>query len=145
MRDENGRGGRVVRLIYPCDLEFLPVLNAVVEEFVRLAGADEEDANAIANAVLEAGTNAAQYGGGENEVEVEFRAGEGEVEVAVSDRGPGFDPERVSEPGDPTGPISLRGRGVLIMTELMDEVCFEDRPGGGTTVWLRKALKRGGS
>jgi len=131
---------RVVRLTYPCDLEFLPLLNAVVEQCLGLTAADEDAACSVANAVLEAGTNAAQYGGGGNEVEVEVWVRPREIEITVSDRGPGFDPQRVSRAGGSGGPMALRGRGIQIMTELMDEVRFENRPGGGTTVWLRKVF-----
>ena len=80
-------GSKLVRLVFPNDVDFLPLLNGAVEEVLRLMEAGEETLNAVANAVLEAGTNAAQYGREGGEVEVEFRLGERELEVVVSDRG----------------------------------------------------------
>jgi serine/threonine-protein kinase RsbW len=143
MSTEKETRPRVVRLIFPSDLGFLPVLNAVTEEALRLAGADGDAADAMANAVMEAGTNAAQYGPEGSEVDVEFFIGRGDLEVAVSDEGPGFDPERVSGPGGSSASMALRGRGLLIMKALADEVSFEERPGGGTTVRLVKRFEKG--
>ena len=98
MSDEWGESSKVVRLVFPSDLEFLPLLNTAVEEVLRMVDAGEEMANAVANAVMEAGTNAAQYGRQGSEVEVEFRGqrktyeaewrlnGQ-EVEIRVSEEG----------------------------------------------------------
>ena len=141
MNDEWGESSKVVRLVFPSDLEFLSLLNAAVEEVLRVADADEETANAVANAVMEAGTNAAQYGRQGSEVEVEFRLRPGEVEAVVSDRGPGFEPPSASDMDNSADSLALRGRGVLIMEALMDDVGFERRDGGGTRVRMVKRVK----
>lgn len=131
-----------VRLVYPAKIEFLPLLNAVTEQILGLAGADEETGVAVANAVMEAGTNAAQYGGEGTDVEVEFRIGDLDLDVVISDRGSGFEPESTVESEEGAGTVLLRGRGIEIMRAVMDEVRFEGRSGGGTTVRLRKRLEK---
>ncbi|MCK4548460.1 MAG: ATP-binding protein [Candidatus Eisenbacteria sp.] len=140
MSEEQASRRKVVRLTFPAEFEFLALLNVAVEETLRAAGADEEIANAVANAVMEAGTNAVQYGRPESEVEIEFHLGVGEIEIVVSDRGPGFDPERVSDLEEAAGSMALRGRGISIMKALMDEVIFEPREDGGTSVRMSKNL-----
>ena len=134
---------RIVRLKVPADLEFLPMLNTATEEALRLTAAGEESANTLANAVMEAATNAAQYGPEGSEIEVEFRIRPEEMEVLVSDRGPGFDPNRISGADEEMTSMTLRGRGVLIMKAAADESSFEQRPGGGTTVRLVKRFGKG--
>jgi serine/threonine-protein kinase RsbW len=143
MSDERRESSKIVRLVFPSDLEFLPLLNSAVEEVLKMADADEETAIAVANAVMEAGTNAAQYGSEGSEVEVEFQLRRGEVEAIISDRGPGFECESDSNLGDSADCMALRGRGVLIMDALMDQVDFEPREGGGTRVRMLKKVKEG--
>ena len=138
-----GAHARIVRLTVPADLEFLPILNTAIEEALRLTAAGEDSSNAFANAVMEAATNAAQYGPDGSEIEVEFRIRNDEMEVLVSDRGPGFDPNRISGADDSMASMTLRGRGVLIMKAAADESSFEQRPGGGTAVRLVKRFGEG--
>jgi len=140
MGNEEGSRTKIVRVSFPAELGFLPMLNVLVEEALRLAEADEDGANAFANAVMEAGTNAAEVGPAGSDVEVELRVRRLEMEVRVSDRGPGLDPDRISGPDDAEVSMALRGRGILIMRAFADEARFEPRPGGGTTVVLRKTF-----
>jgi serine/threonine-protein kinase RsbW len=138
MSRTKGDGAGCVRLSFPADVEFLPLANAVVEQALRLTGADEESEMGAANAVLEAVTNAAQYGGAGTEVDLRIEVCTGRLDVTVEDRGPGFAPVVEACRAPAPGAIAERGRGLQIMKAVMDEVRFEARPGGGTCARLTK-------
>jgi anti-sigma regulatory factor (Ser/Thr protein kinase) len=64
----------------------------------------------------------------------------GEVSIIVKDEGKGFDPNKI---GDPTAIANLEseyGRGIYLMTALVDEVHFEQR---GAEVHMRKGSSHG--
>jgi len=136
--DENG----VFTLTIGSRLEHLAMVHGLIEGISVYFEIDEETANALQIAVIEAGTNAIQHGNvfsAEKNVTFEFRISPGLVKVCVEDRGRGFDPMKV---GDPTGPSNLldpNGRGLYLMRSLMDDVRFEVRADHGTTVCLTKA------
>ncbi|MBM3317633.1 MAG: ATP-binding protein [Candidatus Eisenbacteria bacterium] len=132
----------------PSRLEILDVVDKVASAIAEHMEFPEEEANSIANSVIEAGTNAIQHGhflDADLPVDFLFQIGADALRVRVSDQGPGFDVEAVLR-SDPTSPDSLlasRGRGIFIMKSLMDEVSFEMLPRRGCTVVLTKRLKRG--
>jgi serine/threonine-protein kinase RsbW len=136
-----------IRMTVPSRLEWLSVIDKVVEGIAELLELSEEDTNAAAISVVEAGTNAIQHGNQfvqEKPVELTFRLDEDALRVEVRDRGPGFDVEKVLS-ADPTSPEDLlkpRGRGIFIMRSLMDEVSFRIVEGEGCWVLLTRFRKR---
>lgn len=130
----------------PSRLEMLDVVDRVATAIAEYMEFPEEEANSVANSVIEAGTNAIQHGHfleADLPVDFRFRIESGWLQVAVHDLGPGFDVEAVLG-SDPTSPGSLlapRGRGIFIMKSLMDEVDFQITPGQGCTAILTKYLK----
>jgi serine/threonine-protein kinase RsbW len=122
-------------------LEFLSMVHALIEGIARQFEVDEETANALQVAVIEAGTNAIQHGNlfaEDKSVTFYFRVNAREVTVQVDDHGMGFDPARVEDPTDPENLLDTSGRGLFLMRAVMDEVAFINRPDHGTTVRLRK-------
>ena len=139
-----------VRVAIPSGLEWLGVIDKVVEGIVEQLGVCEDDANAIAISVVEAGTNAIQHGHAHKEmlpVEFIFDLGDDALCVEVRDRGPGFDVEKALswDPTSPEGLLASRGRGIFIMKSLMDDVSFQILEGEGCRVTLKKLLKPSGS
>ena len=132
----------------PSDLEWLGVIDKVVEGIVEPMELSEEEVNAVAISVVEAGTNAIQHGNREQSelpVEFEFVVTSEAIEVTVRDRGPGFDVDAVLH-ADPTTPESLlapRGRGIFIMRSLMDRVSFRIVEGEGC--WAILSKRRAGA
>jgi serine/threonine-protein kinase RsbW len=63
-------------------------------------------------------------------------SGSGQVTIVVRDPGPGFDPASVPSPLDGENLYSSHGRGIYLITQLMDEVWFER---GGTEIHMRKS------
>jgi serine/threonine-protein kinase RsbW len=136
-----------IRVTIPSRMEALSVIDKVVEGIVELMDLSEEETNALAISVVEAGTNAIQHGNCFDEslpIEFIFTAEGDRFQVVVRDRGPGFDVNKVLH-ADPTTPESLlapRGRGIFIMRSLMDDVSFHMLAGQGCSAILTRKLRR---
>jgi len=133
----------ILRLLIPSRLEFLGILDKVVEGVAEELDIDRDSADAIAIAVIEAGTNAIQHGHRDRPglcVDVQFELRGGEIVVWVKDQGPGFDLEAVERELQSADLLRCRGRGIQIMRSLMDEVAFDFGNGEGTAVKLVKRL-----
>ncbi len=140
--------GKSIDLTLPSRVEYLSVLDGLVQAIANQMEFDEQAAIEVATSVIEAGTNAIQHGHLMNEREhVHFRfvLGEGALDVWVEDHGPGFDLQRVLSQDPTRGDdlLKFRGRGIFIMRAMMDAVDFDIRPGRGTLVHLTKKLHRG--
>ena len=102
----------------------------------RCAPGNETD---IEIALREALINAVIHGNHEDprkQVYVSCRCqAEEEVSIVVKDEGEGFDTNAVKDPTAPGAIESSHGRGIYLMTALMDEVRFEQ---SGTVVRMRK-------
>ena len=137
-----------IRFTIPTQMEALSVVDKVVEGIAELMELSEEETNAIAISVVEAGTNAIQHGNQFDEsksVEFVFTSDVDDVKIAVHDHGSGFDVEKVLN-ADPTTPESLlapRGRGIFIMRSLMDDVSFKIVDGGGCWALLSRSRRKG--
>jgi anti-sigma regulatory factor (Ser/Thr protein kinase) len=127
--------GGLLRLTLEAEPGVLSGMRQLLREWLVAVGASENDAYDVLVATTEAGANAVEhaYGPGDATFEVEARAVPGgQVLVVVRDRG-SWRPPRGHN----------RGRGTLLMQELMDD--FEVTTGdGGTEVrmskWLEQAL-----
>lgn len=94
-------------------------------------------------AVQEAVVNAAEHGNGydENKTICVCCEATGEaITVTVADEGPGFSPCCVPDPTLPENILREDGRGVFLMRNLCDEVCYNDK---GNKVTIVKFLKNG--
>ena len=131
----------VITLSIPSRLELLSLLDQVTDSISGRLDFSDEERSAISLSVVEAGTNAIQHGhkaDGVTPVDVRFELGPDRLTVLIHDRGKGFQPPTDSP--DMTSPehlLDLRGRGIYIMRNCMDQVQFEFS-GGGTTVRLMK-------
>ena len=118
----------------------------VVTVFISRLDPTLEEIDDVKTAVSEAVTNAEIHGyGGESgtitvEVEIEGR----EVTVVVEDYGIGIrDVEKAMEPMFTTKPDKDRsGMGFTFMEAFMDEVLVESEVGRGTTVHMKKIIRR---
>ncbi|MBD3336760.1 MAG: hypothetical protein GF355_14705 [Candidatus Eisenbacteria bacterium] len=139
-------GNRMV-LYLPSSLDYLSVVDKMVDGVTEMLDLNEEDGIAVATSVIEACTNAIQHGHrleAKKLFQCTFQIGEDRLEVTVKDWGPGFDVDAVIK-GDPTGPGGLlrsRGRGIFIMRSMMDDVAFEVGCPEGTTVRMTKIYSR---
>ena len=113
----------------------------------RRCGFPSERAEDMASALAEACLNAAEHGNGMNPerwVRVEFAYRDGEARFRVYDEGPGADEAKLRKRETPVGEGSERGWGILLMSELADELRHFHGEYGFCTE-LKFALGKGGS
>jgi len=121
-------GVEIVRLEIPSRLELLSIIDKVVDGVADQMGFEDDDKDAVAISVIEAGTNAIQHGHGhesERLVEIVFRLEPEELVVEITDSGGGFDLEVLEDATAPENLLKERGRGIFIMRSMMDDVSFE--------------------
>ena len=118
----------VVRLVIPSRLELLSIIDKVVDGVAEQMGFEEDDKDAVAISVIEAGTNAIQHGHGhesERMVEIIFRLLPDELVIEVMDNGRGFNLDVLEDATAPENLLKERGRGIFIMRSMMDDVQFD--------------------
>lgn len=114
------------------------VTDAITETLTKL-DVPEEKRMEIALAVQEALANAVIHGcNSDPSLEVRCRlqrGAKGQIMITVTDPGPGFQPESVSNPKQSENLYQDHGRGVYLIRQLMDEVHFEN---GGNQIKMWK-------
>ena len=121
----------------------VPIISPFVDQLMRFIArfrkSDGSELN-IEMALREALANAIVHGNQQDphkSVYVVCRCTtDGEVSVTVEDEGQGFDADSVVDPTTPENRLLMHGRGIYLMTTLLDEIRFERR---GATVYMRKA------
>jgi serine/threonine-protein kinase RsbW len=122
----------------PADSESIAtVVDAISENLVRLQ-VPEQKRFEIELAVQEALANAVVHGCGNDPSKV-IRCRvksdpDGRIVIIVTDPGPGFSPDLVSDPTQSKNLHADHGRGVYLIRQLMDEVQFE-RNGNEIRMW----------
>jgi serine/threonine-protein kinase RsbW len=113
-----------------------PVVESLMEALREFAGATAADF-AIETALREALANAVVHGCRNDAaqlVDCMLSCNPcGEVHIVVRDRGPGFDPASVPDPLSDENVRSDHGRGLYLISRLMDRVWFER---GGTEIHM---------
>jgi serine/threonine-protein kinase RsbW len=116
-----------------------PVVQGVME-VARQAKCAAGKEFEIEMALREALANAVNHGcGGDASQVVECSVScreSGEVVIVVRDPGPGFDPASIPSPVAGENVYSTHGRGIYLITRLMDDVWFER---GGREIHMRKS------
>ena len=131
-----------IELTIPGKLEYLDLVDNVVEAVNDLMHFGEDEKTAVSISVVEAGTNAIQHGhhrDASKPVDIEFHMRPDVLEIVVHDTGPGFDLKSIN--GNVTSPerlLEVRGRGIYIMRECMDTVEFEFSSRGTTCRLVKK-------
>ena len=111
-----------------------------VGEFMKL---DHDKIQEIKLALIEACINAFEHSQSQDErVNISFEMGENELTIQISDQGQGFDLKRAQEELKKRRQRGergerMRGWGLTIMRELMDEVEVESDE-NGTTITMKK-------
>ncbi len=114
---------------------FCTQLNPTLEEVADLKTAVSE---AVTNCIIHG------YEGKVHKIQVDCRLNGQELFVDVIDQGVGIaDVEKAMEPLYTTKPERERsGMGFTFMEAFMDEVSVESEPGKGTTVHMKKIIRR---
>lgn len=119
------------------------VIDRLIEHVLELArrhGFEDGSLFAIRLALEEAITNAFEHGHEHIQDEtilVEYRVDPHAVDIAVQDRGPGFNPDKLPDPTAIENISKPSGRGVMLMRAYMTEVRF-NTPGNRVRLIYRR-------
>ena len=117
-----------VRLKRKSTFESLEEIVDAAQEFAAKVFADEDAAYRFVLALSEAVANAIEHGNAldpQKYIIAEFRVLETRVEAVVTDEGGGFDPSAVEDPFDEANLERTHGRGLHIINQVANEVCYE--------------------
>jgi anti-sigma regulatory factor (Ser/Thr protein kinase) len=138
---------KIVELSIQSRLDLLGSLEVFFGSMLRCFGADESEISDINIALVEAFKNAVEFGNRFDEkksVDISLSIEDDRmVDLCVRDQGCGFCKAVLA--GDLTTPESSakKGRGLIFIKNLMDEVEFFNVKPRGAAVRMRKNLKRG--
>jgi serine/threonine-protein kinase RsbW len=124
-------------LSLPRDAESIPVARHFVRNALAEVGVTEDCTHDVELALSEACTNVLLHAGPGDEYDVRLELDQRRCELRVIDVGQGFDAtgqrrDRADE--------EERGRGLGLMSALVDKVEFVSKPAAGTVVHLQKRL-----
>jgi anti-sigma regulatory factor (Ser/Thr protein kinase) len=123
----------------PADASAIPTVTDGVVQVLQERRWPEKDIMAVELALQEAVANAIRHGcRGDRTKQLQCSVScddDGEVVITVSDPGPGFDPHAVADPLAPENMLKPSGRGIFLISGLMDDVQYAD---GGRVVHMRK-------
>ena len=124
------------------DVAGLPLARRTVRGFLRQWSVDEDSSQDIIVSLQEALKNAVRFSGVKTEIDVILCLADDSVCVVVKDKGRGFDRELLqgSRSQETPDPLSPSGRGLFLITQLMDEVRLGSD--GGAEVRMLKRLPR---
>ena len=135
---ENGELSDLLDLKMPADTGAIAAVVDSMGETLERLEVPEQKRLEIALAVTEALANAVVHGcGNDRSKEVRCRLQSdprGRIVIIVTDPGPGFNPDAVSNPKRQENLYADHGRGVYLIRQLMDEVNFE-RSGNEIRMW----------
>lgn len=118
-------------------VEGMPIVEAAIDKIRHDLNIREEVFGNVLIAVTEAVNNAYYHGNkGDNNktVKISFiKPGQYRLAVVVCDQGEGFDPDNLEDPTEPENIEKEGGRGVFLMRNLCDKLCFSE---GGKVVEL---------
>jgi serine/threonine-protein kinase RsbW len=122
----------------PADPEAIATAVDTISETLMQLEVPEQKRFEVALAVQEALANAVVHGcGNDPSKQVRCRLqsdSRGRIVITVTDPGPGFSPQVLSDPKRGEKLYADHGRGVYLIRQLMDEVQFEN-PGNEIRMW----------
>ncbi|MHC4134842.1 MAG: ATP-binding protein [Planctomycetota bacterium] len=136
-------GWQGIRISLTSDARYLEALRAVIREATGLAGLTEDDLSDVQLAVTEGCANVIRHcyhGCPDERIDVVLTFGEDRFEVRIDDYGKFVDPKHIK--GRDLDDLKPGGLGVHLMRRAMDEVIYEKNGWGGTTLILRKRVRR---
>lgn len=132
------RARLVSAVTLPAEYESLTFARKVVESALVSLGWGDDEAARIVLASAEAVVNAIEHGSERGaDVELELWAENSTAWVQVSDHGRNGSATPSILPTSPPDAEEHRGRGLVIMSRLSENLGIERNDGGGTTVLLR--------
>lgn len=132
------RARLVSAVTLPAEYRSLTFARTVVERALVSLGWDDDASARIVLASAEAVCNAIEHGSESGaDVELELWAEDATAWVQVTDHGRGDSTVPMVLPSSPPDAQASRGRGLVIMSRLSEDLDIHDNAEGGTTVLLR--------
>lgn len=128
-------------LTLPRDEQTIPVTRHIVHHALAEVGAMKDCMEDIAIAQTEACANVVKHSGPGDQYEVRVDIDQEKCVIRVIDTGRGFDSQTLTDAEADPETLAERGRGILLMRSLVDEVRFVSKPEAGTIVHLEKSLE----
>lgn len=118
----------------PSQADNLVIIRDVVSKVARKVGFNKDDVSKIELAVDEACTNVIKHAyrhNSDNSIEVIIQIDHQKFMVIVTDKGKGFNPEKIKFPDmrDYLREMRVGGLGIYLIETLMDKVDFNIKPG----------------
>jgi anti-sigma regulatory factor (Ser/Thr protein kinase) len=136
-------GWQGIRISMTSDARYLEALRTVIREATGLAGLTEDDLSDVQLAVTEGCANVIRHcyhGCPDERIDVVLTFADERFEVRIDDYGKFVDPRHIK--GRDLDDLKPGGLGVHLMRRAMDEVIYEKNGWGGTTLILRKRVRR---
>jgi serine/threonine-protein kinase RsbW len=127
-----------MEICLPRDSLTLPVIRHIAACALGELGVAAHAVDDVALALTEACTNVVKHSGVDDEYEVHLVVTDDLCEISVVDTGRGFDSSVLTKGMAPGS--AEEGRGLALLSALVDGVRFESRPEAGTVVHLVKQL-----
>jgi serine/threonine-protein kinase RsbW len=128
-----------VALCLPREAETVSLIRGIVCDALGKLGVTPDCVDDVRLALSEACTNVVDHATDDDEYEVRLRVENVICHISVTNTTSGFDAESLADVMPSTS--SARGRGVAIMSAVMDHVAFHSEPAAGTVVHLVKTLE----
>ena len=128
----------------PSSLDEIESVEKLAEKAADAMKFSEEEKDSLAIAVTEAVNNAILHGNKQDKnkkVVINFYLEDKRLVVTIKDEGKGFNPANVSDPLAPENLLKESGRGIFILSTLMDEVKFDFQK-DGTLIKMTKEKKK---
>lgn len=136
-----GKTPKDFEIVIPSTLEQIEYVEAQCEKAAGKIKFSEDEKDSLAIAVTEAVNNAIIHGNkkdAKKTVTVKFEFEEKKLTVRIKDQGEGFTPENVSDPLAPENLLKESGRGIFILSSLMDDVQYEFHDDGTEIVLVKE-------
>jgi anti-sigma regulatory factor (Ser/Thr protein kinase) len=134
-----------LKFLLPSDPRFLALMRTTVAELGLACGLPDRDCRGLSLAVDEALANIIRHayrGEVDRRIEVDCRVWPDHLEITLLDQGDPPDSARLER--ELPDHEALSGRGMHLIRTIMDEVCYEQVP-GGNQVRLTKRLPGAGT
>ena len=114
-------------------------MRQALREYLAAQRVSGEVVDDVVLATDEACINAVLHSSASGRLRVRAHVIKGRLWIEVRDAGRGFAADQV-EYRTPIEPMAVHGRGLFLITQLMDDVRIESHPGIGTVVEMQKTL-----
>ena len=127
-----------VRVSLPREVDSVPAVRRLLRSALATLRVDRQSGADLEIALTEACTNVVKHAAGADQFEVRLHVADDHCAIDVLDNGAGFD-ARVADRGLPDVG-SERGRGLLLIKALSDNVRMHSAPRGGSMIHFEKSL-----